>query len=131
MRGVLSPEAPRAQEGDKRGSPSVPAITSGSEVLGVKVLTSGVAWASTRRLGRGTGRKSFRGLHLARKMSRRRVRSEIADSTAPGPGGVLTGRLGGGLYVTRRAFSVGIIAEPTTGPKQPGRADRQRSPPPN
>ena len=28
---------------------------------------------------------------------------------------------------TRRAFSVGIIAEPTTGPKQPGRADRQRS----
>ena len=37
-------EAPRAQEGDKRGSPSVPAITSGSEVLGVKVLTSGVAW---------------------------------------------------------------------------------------
>jgi hypothetical protein len=55
------------------------------------------------------------------------VRSEIADSTAPGPGGVLTGRLGGGLYVTRRAFSVGIIAEPTTGPKQPGRADRQRS----
>ena len=34
--GVLSPEAPRAQEGDKRGSPSVPAITSGSEVLGSK-----------------------------------------------------------------------------------------------
>jgi hypothetical protein len=44
MRGVLSPEAPRAQEGDKRGSPSLPAITSGSEMLGVKVLTSGVAW---------------------------------------------------------------------------------------
>jgi hypothetical protein len=29
---------------------------------------------------------------------------------------------------TKRAFSVGIIAEPTTGLKQPGRADRQRSP---
>src|SRR3954465_5671696 len=37
-------------------------------------------------------------------MSRRRVRSEIADSTAPGPGGVLTGRLGGGLYVYETSF---------------------------
>jgi hypothetical protein len=32
------------------------------------------------------------------------VRSEIADSTAPGPGGVLTGRLGGGLYVYETSF---------------------------
>src|SRR3954447_26155530 len=37
-------------------------------------------------------------------MSRRRVRSEIADSTAPGPGGVFTRRLGGGLYVYETSF---------------------------
>ena len=59
------------------------------------------------------------------------MRSEIADSTAPGPGGVLTGRLGGGHYVYKTSFSVGMIAEPASGPKQPGRADGQRSPPPN
>src|SRR3954449_6820615 len=52
------------------------------------------AWQAARGLG----------LRPARKMSRRRVRSEIADSTAPGPGGVLTGRLGGGLYVYETSF---------------------------
>src|SRR4051794_19466465 len=104
MRGVLSPEAPRAQEGDKRGSPSVPAITSGSEVLGVKALTSGVAWGLDPAPRQRDGQKEPSWVHLARKTSRRRVRSEIADSTAPGPGGVLTGRLGGGLYVYETSF---------------------------
>src|SRR4051794_21524433 len=51
----------------------------------------------------GRAERAFVGC-IWRGRCRRRVRSEIADSTAPGPGGVLTGRLEGGLYVYETIF---------------------------
>jgi len=52
----LSPEAPRAQEGDKKGSSSLPAIPSGLRVFRVEMLIPGVAGASTLRLTRAAGK---------------------------------------------------------------------------
>src|SRR4051794_242800 len=58
IRGGLSPETPRAQEGDKKGSPSLLAITSGLRVLRVEILTPDVAEGPTLRLARGAAGKS-------------------------------------------------------------------------
>src|SRR3954452_13135794 len=51
--GVLSPELPRAQGGDKTAAPMAPAVTSGSRVLRIEMLSPGVAGASTLRLAGG------------------------------------------------------------------------------
>jgi len=96
MRGFCHPN-PLARKRVTKGAPSLPAITPESQVSQVERLAPGLDGASTLCIAGGADRKSLCGLRPARKISRRRVRSEIADSTAPGR--VVTRRLGGGPYV--------------------------------
>jgi hypothetical protein len=112
MRGFCHPN-PLARKRVTKGAPSLPAITPESQVSQVERLAPGLDGASTLCIAGGADRKSLCGLRPARKISRRRVRSEIADSTAPGR--VVTRRLGGGPYVYEINFYLKYHSRPHNG----------------